>query len=85
MMYLVKWEIDIDAESPEQAATQALIIQRDPYSTANCFKVKEHGETGFRFVDLGEGPFNFLRDVCLAGNPAIDGKCGDKECVCGGI
>ena len=21
-------------------------------------------------------------DVCLAGNPAVNGKCGDQDCVC---
>ncbi len=37
--YLVTWEIEIDAESPRQAAARALKIQRDPESTALEFKV----------------------------------------------
>ena len=30
--YKVKWEIELDAESPEEAAKLALEIQRDPES-----------------------------------------------------
>ena len=39
--YRVKWLIDIDAESPEKAALQALRIQLDPTSTATVFEVVE--------------------------------------------
>ena len=39
--YLVTWKIDIDADSPEEAAAQALICQRDPESTATIFEVTE--------------------------------------------
>lgn len=39
--YRVIWEIDIDADSPQEAATEALRIQRAPYSTATVFKVIE--------------------------------------------
>lgn len=39
MRYRVKWEIDIEAGTPEQAAQQALAIQRDPESTATVFEV----------------------------------------------
>lgn len=37
--YLVRWEIEIDASTPEEAAQKALTIQRDPDSTATVFKV----------------------------------------------
>ena len=39
--YLVKWAIDIEAESPEEAAAKALIIMRDndPANTATVFTV----------------------------------------------
>jgi hypothetical protein len=37
--YLVRWEIDIDANSPKQAAQKALAIQRDPESTATFFEI----------------------------------------------
>ena len=38
--YLVTWTIDIDAESPEEAAVEALRIQQDPESEADHFEVK---------------------------------------------
>jgi hypothetical protein len=41
--YLVKWEIDIYAETAEEAARQALKIQRDPDSIATVFTCKEQG------------------------------------------
>ena len=37
--YRVKWEIDVDAESPESAALQALKIMQDPNQTGLCFDV----------------------------------------------
>lgn len=43
--YSVVWAIDIDAESPEEAAQKALQYQRDPNSTATVFNV-ENVETG---------------------------------------
>jgi len=39
MEYKVTWTIDIDAESFEDAARQALEIQRDPESIATHFVV----------------------------------------------
>lgn len=44
--YLVTWEININAESPEAAAAKALEIQRDPNSIATVFDVTdEDGRT----------------------------------------
>ena len=37
--FLVKWEIEIEAETPQEAAQKALEIQRDPESIANVFQV----------------------------------------------
>jgi hypothetical protein len=42
--YVVEWYIDIEADSPEDAARQALAIQRDPNSTATVFSVFDHDE-----------------------------------------
>jgi len=39
--YRVRWEIDLDADSPENAARKALAIQRDPHSVATHFEVFE--------------------------------------------
>lgn len=45
MMYKIMWEVDIDAETPREAALQALVMQRDPTSTATVFDVY-HGTSG---------------------------------------
>ena len=37
--YRVKWEIDIDADSPREAAERALEIQQNPESHAVVFDV----------------------------------------------
>jgi hypothetical protein len=39
--YKVKWEIDIQAASPEAAAREALACQRELGSTATYFQVVE--------------------------------------------
>lgn len=41
--YVVEWIVEVDAESPREAAKLALAIQRDPDSTATCFSVGEPG------------------------------------------
>lgn len=51
--YLVRWEIDIDATSPEAAAEKALEIMRDKESVATVFSVIELAEAGdWKVVDL---------------------------------
>lgn len=37
--FRVRWEIDIEADTPEEAAMRALFIQRDRESTATHFTV----------------------------------------------
>lgn len=37
----VVWEIDVEADTPEEAARQALAIQRDLQSTATVFDVTD--------------------------------------------
>lgn len=39
--YRVEWAIDIEADTPEEAARLALEIQRDPASTAMVFTVTD--------------------------------------------
>ena len=46
--YRVTWEIDIIANSPREAAEEALKIQRDCDSEAICFDVNDE------FIDLLE-------------------------------
>jgi hypothetical protein len=42
--YLVTWKIEVAADSPEDAALQALEIQRDPESMATVFDVVDTAE-----------------------------------------
>lgn len=44
--YRVVWEIDIDADSPEEAAQKALHIQRNPGSIATVFETTPRCECG---------------------------------------
>ena len=55
--YQVIWWIDVDAESPEDAARQALEIQRDndPANSATVFSVRKIGEDAqLHVIDLAE-------------------------------
>ena len=51
--YRVKWQIDLEAANPSDAARQALNIQRDPVSTATVFDVYRPRNRKFATVDLG--------------------------------
>jgi hypothetical protein len=46
--YLVSWSINVDAETPEDAALQARAMQTDPHSVATWFEVM--GESAARTV-----------------------------------
>lgn len=43
--YLVTWTIDIEADTPLEAALQAQTIQRDPESIATIFTISEVDKT----------------------------------------
>lgn len=51
--YVVTWELDVDAGTPEEAARQAWAAMRAPESTANVFDVLD-AEGGCTRVDLEE-------------------------------
>ena len=54
--YLVRWEIDIWADNPVEAAAQALITQRDAGSSAVVFDIldpEDKAQQWYR-VDLDE-------------------------------
>lgn len=53
MQFKVKWEIDIIANSPQEAAMIALEIQRDDESTALDFDVYDKDGLKYR-IDLWE-------------------------------
>lgn len=55
--YRVVWEIDIEAETPEEAAKAARSIQLNPNSIATCFTV-EDGEWD-SYVDLSYPENNY--------------------------
>jgi len=40
MEYHIKWEIEVEADSPLEAVQEALRIQRDPESMATIFEVR---------------------------------------------
>jgi len=51
--YVVTWELDVDAGTPEEAARQAWDTMRRPESTANVFDVLD-ADGGCTRVDLEE-------------------------------
>lgn len=55
MEYHVTWACEIDAESPVDAARQALAILRDPESIANVFTV-DGDEVDLFVVEHGHLP-----------------------------
>jgi hypothetical protein len=58
MSYRVFWEIDIDADSPREAAEKALEIQRRPDSTTTAFSVRdEAGESMEVDLDAPDGDY----------------------------
>lgn len=50
----VIWEIDIEADSPEEAAKEALLIQRDTHSIASVFTVINQESCEEFEVDIGD-------------------------------
>ena len=53
MEYTVTWDIQLEADTPKQAATLALEIQRDVSSEAVCFVVQDATEKQY-FIDLSK-------------------------------
>ena len=51
-VYRVTWEIDVEAETPEDAAKEALSIQRDIDSEAVVFGVTDTDTALHKTVDL---------------------------------
>lgn len=54
--YRVKWEIDIEAESEEDAAKIAFDIQNEPEHIATIFEVLQHNmnEDGTKTIDISD-------------------------------
>jgi hypothetical protein len=51
--FRVIWEIEIEADSPKQAAEQARALQMNPAMPATAFEVWEHARQRMHRVDLG--------------------------------
>ena len=52
--YRVSWTIEVEADSPEEAAREALEIQRDRDSEALFFDVWHDGEKTEVYLEAGE-------------------------------
>lgn len=50
--FRVRWEIDIEAASPREAAQEVLDIQRDPQSIATVFEVTDRSTDQTTTIDL---------------------------------
>lgn len=80
--YLVTWEIDVTAETPVEAAREALRIQRNPESIATVFGVADGFDV--RRVDLTELDDDPDGDLCRDcaqpyedGGDGYNGRCPD--------
>ena len=59
--YLMTWKIDIEADTPQNAAEWALITQRDVQSIATVFTVRDKA-TGVE-VDVDLNPEHSVEEV----------------------
>jgi hypothetical protein len=71
MTMRVRWEIDLEADSPREAAEKALAIQRRPDSTATAFEVTDEAGA-IVHVDLEED------DGRGAAKPLVCDACGES-------
>jgi hypothetical protein len=62
--YLVRWEVNVTAATPQEAAKQALAMQRDVHAQATFFDVFEeaHLDADPVEVDLGLGVTHLMPD-----------------------
>jgi hypothetical protein len=64
--FRVIWEIEIEADSPKQAAQEARVIQLTPGMSATVFDVWAHGTGRMHRIDLIEQPDRLDRDELFA-------------------
>ena len=78
MEYLVEWTIDVEADSPQEAAIKARQHQRARNTTATCFFVREQdGERVLIDLEeyLGRAESSYYEDDDLSPvEPRADGK-----------
>ena len=56
MEFRVIWEIDVDADSPQQAIERARAVQLDPGMPATVFDVWDYGKQKMQRIDLAARP-----------------------------
>lgn len=61
--YRITWEIDIDANSPLEAAKKALAVMRDSHSTATFFKVTDNETNETSDIDLEDDSIGTIRYI----------------------
>jgi hypothetical protein len=66
MEFRVIWEIDIEADSPKEAAHEARAIQLTPGMSATVFDVWTYGAGKMHRIDLIEDPDRLDRDELFA-------------------
>jgi hypothetical protein len=80
--FLVSWKINLDADSPQEAAQKALDIQRDPTSIATVFKVVDLPTKTTTHVDLtpedGQPWISFVNKV-MEENGGFNGEHPDYD------
>jgi hypothetical protein len=64
--FRVIWEIDIEANSPKEAAQEARVIQLTPGISATLFDVWAHAAGKMHRIDLIEQPERLDRDELFA-------------------
>jgi hypothetical protein len=64
--FRVIWEIDIEAESPKEAAQEARVIQLTPGMSATIFDVWAHAARKMHRIDLKEQPDSLDRNELFA-------------------
>jgi hypothetical protein len=64
--FRVTWEIEIEAESPKEAAQEARVIQLTPDMSATVFDVWAHVAGKMHRIDLIEEPYRLDRDELFA-------------------
>jgi hypothetical protein len=65
MEFRVVWEIDVDADSPEEAAERARVVQLNPDMPATLFDVWDHAKQRMHRIDLA-APTDRLEEVEVA-------------------
>jgi hypothetical protein len=64
-----------DSRVPKSPDENNSCCDGDTFHRANCYKARPEYLAAMQGGEL---------DVCMAGNGAIDGICGDPDCVCAG-